>query len=358
VPHRRPSPRVTRAPRRLLHALVALALVAGSVLVGVLPAYAEDPGFLTLDKTVSNFDPGETVEPGDTFVYTITITCSNTGIGAGCTNAELTDALPEGISLNDGPEDITIGGANGTASAEGNDISIDFTDPLEDPADSQGLDDGAVVTVQIPVIVDDDISPDLNGQDLTNTATVDGTNTDPASDSFVVVPDIPIDLNATTDKSFDPSSAVADPGTETIMTLSGGNADTSNVPADEIVITDPNDPPGPPGAFEYLAVTGDFDVTLPAGAEQVRSTATWTARGSTALQGPTRASRPAWTTRPTAKASASTSSPPTARTSSRAPPAASTSRSSSGTTSPRPARGRSPTRSPPQPPILTTPPLR
>ena len=139
---------------------------------------------------------------------------------------------------------------------------------MTDPAGGQGIQAGTTIEVQIPVVVDEDISPDLNGQDLTNTATVDGTNTDPADDDSTVVPDIPIELAASTDKAFDPDNAVANPGTETTMTLTGGNA--SNVAVDEIVMTDPSDAQGPPGAFTYLALTGDLDVTLPAGAEQVQ----------------------------------------------------------------------------------------
>ena len=263
---RQPDPKETKSRRRprWLIFLLGLALALSPNLMA-LPAYAEDPGELDITKTVDGFTDGQEVAPGDTFVYTITISCTNVGSG-GCTSAVLEDSLPEGISLDDGPGDISIAPAGaGTASATGNDVTVDFTEPLDDPVGGQGLQPGTNVEIQIPVQVDDDISPELDGQDLTNTATVDGTNTDPASDDFTVVPDIPVDLAATTDKSFDPDSAVANPGTATTMTLTGGNA--SNVPVDEITMTDPTDPPG---AFTYLGLTGDLDVTLPAGAEQVQ----------------------------------------------------------------------------------------
>lgn len=89
--------------------------------------------------------------------------------------------------------------------------------------------------------VDPDISATLDGEDLTNTATADGSNTNPDSGSFTVVPDIPVNLEASTDKSFAPDDAVASPGTPTTLTLTGGN--NSNVPVDEIVMTDPSNPP-------------------------------------------------------------------------------------------------------------------
>lgn len=264
-PHSRPGTR-RGAPRRALHLVLAMLLALGSMIATQRPAAAEPEGFLTITKGVQGWTDGQVVEPGDTFTYTILITCSNTSTDAGCTNAQLSDPLPEGISLNDGPEDIAItpSGA-GEASADGNDITVDFEQPLVDPAGGQGIQAGTTIEISIPVQVDEDISAELNGQDLTNTATVDGSNTDPATDDFTVVPNVPVELAASTDKSFDPDSAIASPGTGTTMTLTGGN--DSNVPVDEIVMTDPTDPPG---AFDSLALTGDLDVTLPEGAEQVQ----------------------------------------------------------------------------------------
>ncbi|HEY9291361.1 MAG TPA: hypothetical protein VIP98_08805, partial [Microlunatus sp.] len=225
------------------------------------PAYAEDPGELTVNKSASVTD----VEPGDTFEYTIVVSCTNIGSG-GCTSAELTDTLPEGISLNPGPGAISVTGASGTVNGTDDGFTVDFTDPLSDPAGGEGMADGSTATITVPVVVDEDIDPELDGTDLVNTATADGTNTVPASDTATVVPSIPINYAASTDKSFDPDSAIANPGTETTMSLSGGNA--SNVPVDEVTITDPIDPPN--DAFTYLALTGAPDVTLPEGAEQVQ----------------------------------------------------------------------------------------
>ena len=254
-----------RGRPRWLIALLGLGLVLVPNLLAA-PAFAEDPAELTISKGVEGWTDGHTVQPGDTFVYTITITCTNIGSG-GCTNAQLTDALPDGLSLDPDASAITIQPAGaGTASASGRAVTVDFTQPLTDPVDGRGIQPGSTITVDIPVKVDDDISPELSGTNLTNTATVDADNADQKSDSFVVVPDVPVELKASTDKAFDPDSSVANPGNQTTMKLTGGN--DSNVPVDEIVLTDPTNPPN--DAFTYLALTGDLDVTLPAGAELVQ----------------------------------------------------------------------------------------
>jgi fimbrial isopeptide formation D2 family protein len=223
--------------------VLGLALLLAPNLMAV-PAYAEDPGELTIDKGVEGWTDGHVVQPGDTFVYTITITCTNVGSG-GCTNAQLTDPLPTGLSLNPDASAIAIQPAGaGTASANGNDVTVDFTQPLTDPPGSHGIQPATDITIKIPVKVDDDISPDLDGQNLTNTASVDADNADKKSDSFVVVPNVPANLKASTDKSFDPASSVANPGNKTTMKLTGGN--DSNVPVDEIVLSDPTNPPNSP----------------------------------------------------------------------------------------------------------------
>ncbi|GAA3636879.1 DUF5979 domain-containing protein [Microlunatus ginsengisoli] len=260
--------RISRSPlrSRWLIALLGLVLLLAPNLM-VLPAYAEGDAELAVTKTVTGWTDGHVVQPGETFDYTITITCTAVDVGTGCTSAQLTDPLPEGLSLNASAADIAITPAGaGTASANGDDITINFTQPLDDPVGGQGIRAGTDIQITIPVQVDDDISPDLDGRNLTNTATADATNAPPDSDSFIVVPNVPTNLAASTDKVFDPDSSVANPGNETTMTLTGGNA--SNVPVDEIVLTDPTNPPN--DAFTYLALNGDLDVTLPAGAEQVQ----------------------------------------------------------------------------------------
>ncbi|QDP96805.1 DUF11 domain-containing protein [Microlunatus elymi] len=251
--------RGVRGGRRVVAGALSFALLISFLVVK--PAYAEDPAELTINKTASATD----VNPGDTFTYTIVVTCTNIGSG-GCTSATVDDTLPDGISLNPDASAISITGADGNASGTSDGFHIDFTDTLSDPPGAQGLDDGSTATITVPVKVDADIDPTQDGQTLTNKATADATNADPKSDTADVTVHVPINLAASTDKSFDPDSGIANPGTETTMSLSGGN--DSNVPVDEITITDPVNPPN--DAFTYLAVTGAPDVTLPDGAEQVQ----------------------------------------------------------------------------------------
>lgn len=249
--------------RHRLAALLGL-LMVGSFLSLAAPAAAETQGYLTIEKGVDGWVSGHEVAPGETFDYKIVITCSNLGSG-GCTNAALSDLLPDYLSVTGA---VTVTGSTGTSTVSGKQVDVRFTEPLTDPAGGIGLGPASSVTVSIPVKVADSIPATESGKALTNTATVDADNADPQSDSFAVVPNIPVDLEATTAKKFAPDNATASPGTETTLTLTGGNG--SNIGVDEITMVDPGDPPGSPNPFTYLEPTGDLDVTLPAGAEQVR----------------------------------------------------------------------------------------
>ncbi|GAA2074172.1 isopeptide-forming domain-containing fimbrial protein [Aeromicrobium tamlense] len=252
--------------RTAMFAVLTMILALGGV-AWAPTAVAEDPGELDVTKTVTGWTSGQVVEPGDSFVYSITISCTNIGSG-GCTNAVLTDPLPEGIIL-DADSTVTVQGASGTVQTSGDDVTVTFTEPLTDPPGSQGLPAGATVTVNIPVRVDPDIDPQLDGEDLVNVATADGTNTEPDDGTFVVVPDIPIVVEAGASKAFEPPSGLAVPGTGTTLSLSGGNE--SNVPVATVQITDPSDPAAAPNPFTYLGLTSStLDIALPDGAEQVQ----------------------------------------------------------------------------------------
>lgn len=254
-------------PRRWLTVLLGLMVALLPIFTSAPMAHAEDPAEFSLTKVVPDWEDGHEVVPGESFIYSITIGCTNIGSG-GCTSAQLVDSLPDGLLLDGGADRITLQGASGDVSVEGNSVTVDFTDSLTDPVDGVGIPDGTTVVVRIPVIVDPEISPEQNGVDLTNTAEIDATNTDPLTDSFTVVPNVPIELAASTEKSFAPNRAVAVPGTETTLSLTGGNA--SNIQVDRVTLTDPSDPTATPNPFTYLGLTGDLDVTLPAGAEQVQ----------------------------------------------------------------------------------------
>ena len=133
-----------------------LRLVLGLALIltfSVVPgtAHAEDPGELTVAKSVEGWDDGHVVTPGETFTYTIRISCSNIGSG-GCTNAVLTDPLPDGLVFAGDASSITVqpDGA-GTASISGTTVTVTFTEELTDPAggDYRTAAGGDSVTIRI-----------------------------------------------------------------------------------------------------------------------------------------------------------------------------------------------------------------
>lgn len=175
--------------------LLAVLLVLGQTVLLSGGASAEDPAELTIDKQVLGWTDGHEVVAGETFTYTLTITCSNIGSG-GCTSARLTDQLPPWLTV-DGP--VTVTGAAGTPSVAGSAVTISFTDPLTDPVGGSGLLDQSTATVTIPVRVADDIPASVDGQNLVNTASVAASNAATATDTFTVVPDVPVVLEATAD---------------------------------------------------------------------------------------------------------------------------------------------------------------
>lgn len=255
------SRRTRRAPRRLFFAWMVALLLALTPGLSMLPAHAEDPAELTISKRVTGWQDGQEVAPGEQFTYTVTITCTNIGSG-GCTSAELTDLLPAGLSLSG---TVTVNGADAEVTTDGNEVTVAFTSALSDPVGGVGIPDAAAVEVSIPVVVDDDLTADDSGVPLVNEATVTASNAAEESDDFTVVPVIALELEASTAKSFEPDSALAEPGTSTTLTLTGGNA--SNGSVERITMTDQTNPPG---AFEWLGLTGELSATLPEGADQVQ----------------------------------------------------------------------------------------
>ena len=138
--------------------LLALPLVLPLVLLGVAPASAADVGVLTVRKDVTGH-AGEvpTYTPGQTFSYTVRIGCSNLD-GAGCTNAQLTDVLPDPIELDPGvPDPVQVLGVTSstTDTADGN-VSVRFTEALD--GGDVGIEAGNEATVTIFVRVPPDAS--------------------------------------------------------------------------------------------------------------------------------------------------------------------------------------------------------
>ncbi|MFF2052934.1 DUF5979 domain-containing protein [Leifsonia sp. NPDC058194] len=254
--------RRSRAARWAGGALAAL-LVIAMVPLAAVSASAEGPSQLSLTKTAS----ATVVVPGQTFTYTLEVGCSAVDVGTGCTNATLTDSVP--------PEFEIVGVSVGTGlDAEepvvsGQDVTVVFNSPLDDPPGAIGLPASATGVVTITVRLRDDVPYEQNGVPITNNGELTATNQiAPADSSAPVTPQIPLDLSTTATKAYDPAGAPADPGTPTTLTLNGTN--TSNAGVDSIVLTDPPDPTATPNPFDHLAATSLGAVTFPPPTDQVQ----------------------------------------------------------------------------------------
>ncbi|MEU6249437.1 DUF5979 domain-containing protein [Glycomyces sp. NPDC047010] len=242
--------------RKTAAAFLALTVGLVMLLVPATAASAQQDGTLTLAKTAS----AETVQPGETFTYTVVIGC--TSFTPSCADAVLTDVVPSEFIVQGAPQ---VTGGTGASTVDGQTVTVVFDQSFSDG--TTGLAAGATATVQIQVKVDPDLPHSADGIPVTNNATVTASNAASKSGSATVTPSVPLDLAVEATKSFDPDQAVARPGTATTLTL--GATDASNGDVDSLTITDPTDPAASPNPFDYLAFTGFGDTTLPEGADQV-----------------------------------------------------------------------------------------
>ncbi|WP_159449121.1 DUF5979 domain-containing protein [Demequina sp. NBRC 110055] len=245
----------------LLVALLAVVTVAG-------PASAEGPAGLTITKSVSQ----ENITPGDEFLYTIQISCvySSAIPESGCTDATVTDTLPPQFHLTGPPQVISSGNSfSVSGEAGGSDASVSFTTPFDDPEGGQGMLQGTTATIQIPVVADS-LTYDDNGVPIINEAefTASNPDTDPDSDTATVVPEVPLVLDTDVEKTFTPDSGLAEPGSETTITITASNE--SETGADEMVIVEPADPAASPNPFDSLAITDLVVGAFPADADLVQ----------------------------------------------------------------------------------------
>jgi len=269
----------SRAGRLTGGTLAALLIVALSPLTAA-PAAAEGPSQLSLTKTASV----ETVAPGETFSYTLEVGCTAVDVGTGCTNATLVDQVPAQFEV----VGVTVGTGLSAEDPQvsGNDVTVVFNSPLDDPPGAIGLPASATGVVTISVRLRDDVPYEQNGVPIPNSGTLTATNQlAPAESTATVTPEIPLDLATTATKAFDPTGAPASPGTTTTVTLGGTN--TSNAGADSIVLTDPADPAAAPNPFTYLAFSSFGAVTFPPPADQVQVDVSNGTEWTTGTPGPT-----------------------------------------------------------------------
>lgn len=288
--------RIWRAWKKIVAVAAGLGLVL-TPLVGVVGAAnaAGSQDYLALHKSVSGGSGVDVnnLKPGQAFTYTIDFSCSE--VANGCSDAQLTDALPaalQGYKLVsfEAPSAIpnTVTWSENGSSIEKPSIigpktqlSIKFTSPLnndETGDDANGIITGKSDSLTLTLQVPDDFSPtdSRNNEVVTNTATIKASNSDPASDSANITPNVARTIDAFITKAWSPATDSFNPGNASTITLTGKN--TSNVPVDKLVIQDPQASDAPDGTASLSAANPftitDFDgfdsTALPSGATTVQ----------------------------------------------------------------------------------------
>lgn len=243
---------------------VALVAALGGLFGGVFaaaPAFAaEDSGELLITKTVAD----DTLGPGDTLVYTITVNC----LSFDCADAQLVDALPaqfDDLTLN--PSVIVTSPPGGTATHawSGRTLTVDFAH-----TGGPGIAAGDGYSVQVRLGVPASLSPDWewNGVSVENTATVSASNaaTVSASDSATVT--IPYVVATTTGATWSPPSTQFKVGEASTLTLRTRN--TSNALAETLTLALPTDPSAASNLFQRVDFASFGTVVFPQGADEVR----------------------------------------------------------------------------------------
>lgn len=270
------------ARRRWLAALLSgLLALAGIVALPAAPALAAPAG-MTIDKSANGADPA-TVVPGQDITFSIQVVCAD----APCENATITDSIPAqfagfpivSYSIDPGGLDYVLdtGGCD-TVVTDPCDISLTFTNDIGDGLTGLPVGSGTL-TVTLEVPEDLDPSWEFNGDPIVNEGFISWTNppdgvTPPISDDTTVIVDVAAETAIDVDKSWAPASQQFDPGAESTITFDVAN--TSNIPADQLVIQEPAtavdgatelDPSNP---FRVVDFAGFGTTTLPPDATTVR----------------------------------------------------------------------------------------
>ena len=256
----------------------ALLVVAGMLFVGAAPAAAAN-GALNITKTVDG-SKSETLVPGQEFTFKIVVGCSDVD----CVNAVVTDQLPDsftGFEIVDAKAYPETGRTVETQNCNPPDVvepgcsaKVSFDLPLT--GGRVGLTAGTSYTLYVVLKVPDNLPPTwpYNGVPLTNTGTAKADNAATVSDDASVTVNIPVTTDTAVTKSWTPTNEQFSPGAQSTVNLTTQN--TSNVPADSLVLQEPAVAPDgattldPSNPFQYVDFAGLGDVTLPAGATQVQ----------------------------------------------------------------------------------------
>ncbi|MCM3661273.1 DUF5979 domain-containing protein [Georgenia satyanarayanai] len=244
------------------------------------PVAADDAQFpyLTVTKSAA---PNE-VDPGQSFSYSIQVTCDE----ASCLDAQMTDLLPaelegyplQNVTTNPGASSVprtiswTEDGAPlpGTPTVVGpaTGFTVDFDGTVSAP-DGVGLQFGTTFTIQLTLQVPTDVAP--GEHEIVNTARTTATNSLPDEAPAPITVSVPVTIDVTPSKSWGPSPQSFDPGAGSTIAL--GVANASNVDVDVLTLQEPKDAAdGAAGLaatnpFTITDFTGFGGATLPDGAQ-------------------------------------------------------------------------------------------
>lgn len=240
--------------------VAALAGLFGGTIAAAPARAAEDDGELLITKTVAD----DTLGPGDTLVYTITVNC----LSFDCADAQLVDALPsefDELTLNTNVIVTSPPGGTATHSWSGRTLTVDFAH-----AGGAGIAAGDGYSVQVRLAVPTGLSPDwdANGVPVENTATVSASNAASVSASDSATVTIPYVVATTADATWSPPSTQFKVGEASTLTLRTRN--TSNALAETLVLALPTDPTAAGNLFQRVDFASFGAVTFPEGADEVR----------------------------------------------------------------------------------------
>jgi uncharacterized repeat protein (TIGR01451 family) len=240
--------------------VAALAGLFGGTLAAAPALAAEEDGELLITKTVAD----DTLGPGDTLVYTITVNC----LSFDCADAQLVDALPsefDDLTLNTNVIVTSPPGGTASHSWSGRTLTVDFAH-----AGGPGIAAGDGYSVQVRLTVPAGLSPDWdwNGVSVENTATVSASNAASVSASDSATVTIPYVVATTASATWSPPSTQFKVGEASTLTLRTRN--TSNALADTLTLALPTDPAAASNLFQRVDFASFGAVTFPQGADEVR----------------------------------------------------------------------------------------
>ena len=232
-------PRTTPAlTRRLLPTVLAALLAMVAALL--LPAgAAQAAGTATLSFTKSSTitpNPPNTpgiLKPGEQFQYNLAIGCSS--LVEGCVDATITDTLPPQFDATSIPSSSSE--RQVTYDPQTRLLTIKFTLPLSQPAGQFGLPAGSNRTIGVGMRLPTETDV-KEGDVITNTAVASATNADPKESSNPIKVEVPVVYRPVATKTWSPSSAIAQSGAESTITLGARNASSTSASVQKLRVTD------------------------------------------------------------------------------------------------------------------------